>query len=53
MENDLVEMGICRLCREPLKLQWPDAVNYNGEMVHRKCVPEIAADRRNRSDSYT
>jgi hypothetical protein len=46
---DIEELSICPICKKPLLER--DAVDYNGESVHRECVPEFR--ERNPNDSYT
>ena len=48
---DVKEIGICQICDKPLAMPCPEGVNYNGQMVHKECVPE--ADERDPNQSYT
>lgn len=57
MGKNVVETGICPLCGQPLKLEHPHAVDYNGHLVHPKCAARAEADQsssgHNPNNSYT
>jgi pyruvate-ferredoxin/flavodoxin oxidoreductase len=36
--DDVIDMGICPLCEETLKLAYPDAVDVGGQIVHSRCA---------------
>jgi hypothetical protein len=46
---DVEEIEICPVCGGPLKLS--EAVDYNGQSVHKECVPE--GRQRDPNQSYT
>jgi len=36
--DDVIDMGICPLCEETLKLAYPDAVDVGGQIIHATCA---------------
>jgi hypothetical protein len=49
---DVIEQGFCAICGKPINLSSPETIDYNGQRVHRECVPEDGA-RTDRNQSYT
>jgi hypothetical protein len=53
MGENVVEMGICPLCNKPMNSAHPDAVDFNGQLVHLDC-DTLALDRQQQNNnSYT
>jgi len=36
--DDVIDMGICPLCEQILRLAYPDAVDVGGHIVHAACA---------------
>lgn len=47
MTDNVREVGICTLCREPLRVD--DAINHRGELVHSRCADPVES-QNSRSD---
>ena len=39
--DDVIDMGICPICEETLRLAFPDAVDVGGHIVHAACAVKI------------
>lgn len=37
-DDNVVEIALCALCKQPLKNVLTDAVELDGRLVHRECV---------------
>ena len=44
--DDVIDMGICPLCEETLKLAYPDAVDIGGQLVHASCAAKMVEHTR-------
>jgi len=44
MIDNIIEMDVCHICRRPLVLKAPDAVDYNGRMAHAACAAQAVID---------
>ena len=53
MSENVVDLVICDLCKEPLKVVPPDAVLFNGKNVHKKCAEKEMKKRKPNNSSYT
>jgi hypothetical protein len=38
----VIDFGICPICEETLKLAYPDALDFNGHMIHATCAAKAA-----------
>ncbi len=41
--DDVINLGICPICEETLKLSFPDALNFKGQIIHAKCAAILQA----------
>jgi|HubBroStandDraft_6_1064221.scaffolds.fasta_scaffold102321_3 uncharacterized protein YbaR (Trm112 family) len=53
MSENVVDLVFCPLCKEPLKVVPPDAVLFNGEMVHKECAEKEMKKRNPNKSSFT
>jgi hypothetical protein len=40
--DDVINLGICPICEESLRLAYPDAVHAGGQIVHSTCAAKMA-----------
>jgi hypothetical protein len=40
--DDVINLGICPVCKESLRLVYPDAVHAGGQIVHATCAAKMA-----------
>ena len=53
MSDDVVDLVYCAICKRPLKVVHPDAVEFNGKPVHKECAEEAMQPPKPNNSSYT
>lgn len=53
MDENVVDLVFCFLCKDPLKVVPPDAVEFEGKMVHKVCAEKEMEKRKPNKSSYT
>jgi pyruvate-ferredoxin/flavodoxin oxidoreductase len=51
--DDVINLGICPVCGETLKLAYPDALDFRGHIIHAKCAVRAAEKLQTAFDSYS
>ena len=47
-----IHLQNCPICRKPLNANSPDAIDYNGQLIHLECVSQAEAQAGNSPGGY-